>query len=55
MPASPAVPLLPQDQAPQLGELRFIGTGGEVVTVAFATELGAGGGDCVVSGHAIFG
>ncbi|MEA2348500.1 MAG: hypothetical protein QOG62_2287 [Thermoleophilaceae bacterium] len=47
--------LLPGADAPQVGQLRFIGSGGQVVTAEFATELGAGGGDCVVTGHAVFG
>ncbi len=50
MPSSGNVQLLPDDDAPQIGSLRFLGTGGQVVTVEYATVA-----DCVVTGHALFG
>ena len=55
MAANAVVPLLPGPDAPLVGSLRFMGAGGQVVTVEFATELAAGGGDCAVTGHAFFG
>jgi hypothetical protein len=55
MSAASVVPLVPAPGGPRVGQLRLMGAGGQVVTVEFGTEIGAGGGDCTVTGHAFFG